>query len=168
MKQFSNKQRVCKNKTKRHNKRNKTRKGGAPTNRSNTKPKNFTAPRIPSSLGKSVTKKNTQYGPITVTTDRGKNPDQGIEKGDPKRQRVFDIKAKIEEERKRKKKEEEQSLSGRIASLYNGVSNVFTGNKPTGKPKGKPKEISLLEEVLRSTSGKAAAAMKAERGVVNK
>lgn len=31
MKQFSNKQRVCKNKTKRHNKGNKTRKGGAPT-----------------------------------------------------------------------------------------------------------------------------------------
>jgi len=138
MKQFSNKQRVCKNKTKRHNKRNKTRKGGAPTKPSCKK--NFTTPRIPSPLKNCVTKKNTRYGVMTVGTAHGKNPDQGIKKGHNYDQRYFYFKD-LKEKMKKKK-----------PSLYDRISSVFTSKQ---KPH-KPKKFSLLEEVLRSTSGKAA------------
>lgn len=146
MKQFSNKQRVCKNKTKRHNKRNKTRKGGAPVTTNRTK-KNFTTPRIPSSLGKSVTKKNTRYGVMTVTEAPGKNP---IPQDRRHQQQYYVLKGI----HKKKQEENEQSLSGKIASLYGRVSSVFTSKPP--KPHKPQKKISLLEEVLRSTSGKAA------------
>ena len=125
MKQFSNKQRVCKNKTKRHNKRNKTRKGGAPTTNRNRYPTNRKYSPPPSRLSNTTTlKSGKNKGTVVVRTDHGRKPS-------PFPQPPSEPNSYLE--RKAKKKEEENkkksSLYGRISRFLNPITKKPHTNK---------------------------------------
>ena len=126
MKQFSNKQRVCKNKTKRHNKRNKTRKGGAPTTNRNRYPTNRKYSPPPSRLSNTTTLKSgkKKIGTVVVRTDHGMKPSPFPQPPSEPNGYLERKAAKKEEENKKK-----SSLYGRISRFLNPITKKPHTNK---------------------------------------